>query len=33
MAVSVQSSEAVYDALKSVGVRLISGLPETWPST
>ena len=30
MPVSVHSSEVIYDALKSVGVRLISALPETW---
>jgi sulfopyruvate decarboxylase subunit alpha len=30
MPVSVASSEAVYDALKSADVRLCSALPETW---
>ena len=30
MAVSEKSSQAVYDALKSVGVQLVSALPETW---
>ena len=30
MPVSVSSSQVVYDALRSSGVRLISALPETW---
>ena len=30
MPVSVSSSQLVYDALKGVGVRMISALPETW---
>ena len=30
MPVSVSSSRLVYDALKSVGVRVVSALPETW---
>jgi sulfopyruvate decarboxylase subunit alpha len=28
--VSVSNSQLVYDAIKSVGVQLISALPETW---
>jgi sulfopyruvate decarboxylase subunit alpha len=28
--VSVTNSQLVYDAMKSVGVRLVSALPETW---
>ena len=28
--VSTSSSRIIYDALKSVGVRLVSALPETW---
>jgi sulfopyruvate decarboxylase subunit alpha len=28
--VSLQSSKAVYAALKSCGIRLVSALPETW---
>jgi len=30
MPVSVNSSRAVYDALKASGIRLVSALPETW---
>ena len=30
MAVSEKSSQVVYNALKSVGVQLVSALPETW---
>lgn len=30
MPVSVTSSRLIYDALKGVGVRVISALPETW---
>ena len=30
MPVSAANSEVIYDALKSVGVRVISALPETW---
>lgn len=30
MAVSVSSSQAIYDALRQVGVEVISALPETW---
>ena len=30
MPVSVTSSRLLFDALKSVGVRLLSALPETW---
>ena len=30
MPVSVESSRAIYDALKGCGVRLVSALPETW---
>jgi sulfopyruvate decarboxylase subunit alpha len=30
MPVSVDSSRAVYDALRAHGVRLVSALPETW---
>ncbi len=30
MPVSVQNSRLIYDALKSVDVRLMSALPETW---
>ena len=30
MPVSVTNSQLVYDAMKSVGVRLVSALPETW---
>ena len=30
MPVSVKNSILIYQALKSVGVRLISALPETW---
>lgn len=30
MPVSVANSQLVYDALKEVGVRLVSALPETW---
>ena len=30
MPVSVSNSQLVYDAIKSVGVQLISALPETW---
>ena len=30
MPVSVSSSRLIYDALKSVGVRVVSALPETW---
>jgi sulfopyruvate decarboxylase subunit alpha len=28
--VSVDSSRAIYDALKGCGIRLVSALPETW---
>jgi sulfopyruvate decarboxylase subunit alpha len=28
--VSVTKSQLVYDAIRGVGVRLISALPETW---
>ena len=31
MPVSVSSSRLIYDALKGVGVRVVSALPETWP--
>ena len=30
MPVSVANSQVVYDAMKRVGVRLVSALPETW---
>ena len=30
MPVSVASSRLIFDALKSVGVRMLSALPETW---
>lgn len=30
MPVSIANSQVVYDAMKSVGVRLVSALPETW---
>jgi sulfopyruvate decarboxylase subunit alpha len=30
MPVSVANSQVVYDAMKGVGVRLVSALPETW---
>ena len=30
MPVSVTNSQVVYDAIKDVGVRLVSALPETW---
>ena len=30
MPVSVSSSQAIYAALKSCGIRLVSALPETW---
>ena len=30
MTVSLQNSRAIFDALKSLDVRLISALPETW---
>lgn len=30
MAVSVSSSQAIYDALRHAGVEVISALPETW---
>ncbi len=30
MPVSVTSSRLIYDALKGVGVRIVSALPETW---
>ena len=30
MPVSVDNSQIIYDALKSVGVELMSALPETW---
>ena len=30
MPVSTQNSRVIFDALKEVGVRLISALPETW---
>lgn len=30
MPVSVANSQVVYDAMKQVGVRLVSALPETW---
>lgn len=30
MPVSVANSQLVYDAMKDVGVRLVSALPETW---
>ena len=30
MPVSVTNSQLVYDAMKSIGVRLVSALPETW---
>src|SRR5689334_19000002 len=30
MPVSVNSSRAIYDALKACGIRLVSALPETW---
>lgn len=30
MAVSEKPSQVVYDALKSMGVQLVSALPETW---
>lgn len=30
MPVSIQSSQAIYSALKSAGIRLVSALPETW---
>jgi sulfopyruvate decarboxylase subunit alpha len=30
MPVSISGSRAIYDALKTVGVRLMSALPETW---
>src|SRR6476660_4114961 len=28
--VSINSSRAIYDALKACGIRLVSALPETW---
>ena len=28
--VSVANSQVVYDAIKGVGVRMVSALPETW---
>ena len=30
MPVSVANSQVVYDAIKGVGVRMVSALPETW---
>ncbi|HEY9286936.1 MAG TPA: sulfopyruvate decarboxylase [Candidatus Dormibacteraeota bacterium] len=30
MPVSVANSQVVYDAMKGVGVRMVSALPETW---
>jgi sulfopyruvate decarboxylase subunit alpha len=30
MPVSVANSKVIYDALKDVGVRIVSALPETW---
>ena len=30
MPVSINSSRAIYDALKACGIRLVSALPETW---
>src|SRR3954468_10339561 len=30
MPVSVASSQAIYESLKAVGIRLVSALPETW---
>jgi sulfopyruvate decarboxylase subunit alpha len=30
MPVSIANSQAVYDALKATGVKLVSALPETW---
>jgi sulfopyruvate decarboxylase subunit alpha len=30
MPVSIHSSQAIYSALKSAGIRLVSALPETW---
>src|SRR6201981_3006935 len=30
MPVSVNSSKAIYDALKASGIRRVSALPETW---
>jgi sulfopyruvate decarboxylase subunit alpha len=30
MPVSINSSKAIYDALKACGIRLVSALPETW---
>ena len=30
MPVSVSSSRVIFDSLKSVGVRMVSALPETW---
>ena len=30
MPVSVANSQLVYDAIKGVGVELVSALPETW---
>ncbi len=30
MPVSVANSQVVYDAMKRVGIRLVSALPETW---
>jgi sulfopyruvate decarboxylase subunit alpha len=30
MPVSVENSKIIYDALKNVGVELVSALPETW---
>jgi sulfopyruvate decarboxylase subunit alpha len=30
MPVSATNSQAVYDALKACGIRLLSVLPETW---
>ena len=30
MPVSMQNSRIIYEALRSAGVRLVSGLPETW---
>jgi len=30
MPVSVNSSKAIYDALKACGIRMVSALPETW---
>jgi sulfopyruvate decarboxylase subunit alpha len=30
MAVSIDSSRVIYEALKAAGVRIVSALPETW---